>query len=262
MKFITVPVFACLLWSCTKEYNKESRMDDVLLKSVTRMGRDSLIYQYRIDLQNRFIIEEYDSRRTGAGEKTQTVLYRNNGIIEKVVHRGGDFALSGIDSVVYSIGYYCNRYSYKVATYTVASTPYYDSTAYSYYGKDHIAIEEHFINNLRTKKEYIYTGDNLTLHRNWEYKNGSYNLLSEEFYTYDDRPAPLFLGVEAILAGKTNLISANNPLEYSYKGINNVRTYVAAYSYYAGGKPTSALLHYTNPEANFSSSYRYKESLQ
>lgn len=263
MKHIVSFLLVLLLFGCTKEYSCENCMDGLLVKSVTRMNTDSFVYAYRYDARYRLTIEDFDSRWGAAVKKTETVLERANDHINKVIYKGSDLTALGLDSISYNIGYNGSRYTYKAGVYSIFSTMHADSTVYTYSSFGRIGAEERFVNNEPVSKTvYTYTPEgNLSGIKVHKFNSGSYVVISEEVYTYDNHPAPLILGHDAVIAGKTYLLSPNNPIAYTYTSSGNTYSTTTNYSYNDRGKPATATANYTNTNVYFTTSYHYSNDL-
>ena len=253
---------------------------NLLAKTVFTSGSNVATKIFQYDAQNRLAWYSNTSTEPGYFEDTSRIVWDAGGHVAQIIYSSDTTKLRfpdpKVDSVVYNIFYdaAASKYTYKLTQYTMFTTKYKDSMAYSYDANSHITQANDYYFDFKTTKTYIkwatydYAYNDQGDLTNWKttYVNIDNNNTSypfEKIYTYEDKGVNVLnLGNNAIVIGipeyysgrvpKTMVLTA--PLDPQY---NESLTY--AYTYNTLYRPLKAdITDAANSNAKSSMVYTYQ----
>ncbi|MBD0366833.1 MAG: hypothetical protein ICV53_12110 [Flavisolibacter sp.] len=274
------PLLLCTLLlfliSCMKEKSLEGdgNRSPLLIRSVARIGSDSITNNYDYDGKRRLMHYHTISTFQGASDNFEIFFRRNTtGIIQQAVIRSSQFQTVGVDSLAFQMNYDAGkrRYTSRVATFTLFSNIYKDSIAYTYDASGNIIKSEEFIDDAISggyqefvKTEYTYGAQNSPVKANsfsFEPTTGKYEAVIETTYEYDSNINPLPLSIEAFVMENPQLISAHNATKISAKDLTNTsatQTTSYQFTYDRDKKPESAILTSSDIQGALTVTYIYR----
>ena len=272
-------VSVVLLFSCKKERSFDPddnpgggpAAGNLLARTVTKFGTDSIGTFYEYDAQKRLVIYKTGGSLLGSTIEAEIKLVRNSqGIIQKSILKTDFFASMGIDSIVRIVHTNAQSgYSSMVAAYFDGFDDVKDSTIFSYNTSGKINMVEYYYDDgtgyqKDGKTEYTYdaTG-NVVKEKNYFFNTASngYEAYDESVYEFDSKTNPIFLGNEGFVLGDIITISPNNQTKKTYTDLtdptqNGVAT--SAYTYNLSNKPVSAAQNDQSFPLPFVTTYYYK----
>lgn len=272
---------AFLLFSCEKERSFDpdgnntggSTNGELLTRTVTKFGTDSIVAIYDYDAQKRLISYKTFGSVAGSSVEIELKFVRNSqGIIQKSILKTDFFASMGIDSVVRNVHYDASksRYTSMAAAYFDGSDDVQDSTLFTYNAAGKISSVEYFFDyatgvySKDGKADYTYDGNgNVIKEKNYFFDAGAnaYEAYDESVYEFDSKVNPIFLGNEGFVFGDIITFSPNNQIKKTYTDLadpsqNGVAT--STYTYNSSNKPVSAAQNDQSFPLPFATTYYYK----
>jgi hypothetical protein len=232
---------------------------NLLGKVVSTTGKDSTIFTYKYDAQNRLVWYSNTSTMADYLEDTSSIVRDDNGIIKKILYNwdsSSKYPDPKLDTLVYNLAYNSttSHYTSKVLAYKSYNFNFKDSSAYTYDAQNRIVREDvYYFDYVKTrtyqpttKRELVYNASGyVTNLKTVYYKVDGINDYPYEItYTYEDKGLNLLnLGNEAVLLGLEQDFSAHvpktmvstHPLSPQYN-----HSYTYTYTYNSKYRPLTA----------------------
>lgn len=273
MQKLTI-IFCVLTYSllaCTKEKSIENgggAKQSLLVKTVARLGNDSLVDTYGYDGGNRLINYTSSIHIQGNVLQTNATFERDGSGVIKTFTLGTN---QSPDQVVYTLNHNGTQYTSAIASFIISGQNIKDSTAFTYDGGGRLTQKEEFYDNGFSagyveafKTAYAYDGNgNVIKATYYEYDEvtGTYNATSEVTYEYDTKVNPLRLGIEAFLLDEAERSSASNATKMNLSDITDPtqnETITISYTYNNDGRPSTASLLYSSVGVPFPTTFYYQ----
>ena len=256
---VIIPILTIVLFSCQKEVDFAngggggSTGVTRLVKTVTKYGSDSIVYNYIYNSSGKIIGVNISGSDGGQPIDYRLNYVRNSaGIIQKQILKSNDFISLGIDSIVSIVSYDAanNRYKNSVSVLSFLGLSVRDSIVFQYDGSGKY-ISEIDYNDVGAgyesswKKEYIYSVSNLGSEKYYSYDAISSSFVLEEtsVYSYDSKINPLQFISDAPVLNMNPFYSANNIITETYTDATDPsNNYVSnvTYVYNSSNRPTSS----------------------
>jgi hypothetical protein len=267
LKTILIPTYfivsVLILYSCQKEIdakilNKVSSnpcVSDLLVKIVSRTGKDSLIYTFEYDGANRMIRQVITSfSQQNPVSSDRKIIRDSQGIITQIVDKSDNTADSAVVNVFHNS--ITGRYTYTTQEFYPYGLLIKDSIVFFYDASGKIVEKDvyldHFTNGayltLDDRYEYIYDGaGNVTMEKGYDRDQATNVMLFESTfeYSYDNKKnAQRFDMGEAFVIYDPSSISAHNRTltkvtDFLYPIYN--ATYTQQYTYNSCDKPIASI---------------------
>ena len=238
--FLVVVAFVMLvITSCQKEIdwgtsNNQSSSGDLLVKSVSKSGTDSVITLYTYNAARKIMKEKITGISGGIDASNEFRYYRNtSNIITHYTQINPNLSAVGIDSVVTQVNYNSTsgRYTSTVSEISLMGFSVRDSTVLVYGANGKVTntdlyqsiplISPVYEISLRVKYTYDAAG-NLT--QQDFFSVDPLTLVEDPVsiikYTYDTKTAAIKFDNESFVMGKADNVSVNNATKVEFIDIN------------------------------------------
>lgn len=246
---------------CQKEIDwglSASSGGDLLVKTVSKNGTDSVVTAYTYNSSKKLINEKMTGMSQGIDAGNEYRYYRNgSGIITHYVQINPNLVLAGIDSVVTYVNYDASssRYTSSVSELSLLGFTVRDSAAIVYSSNGKVGQLDQYQKivllgggyEISARIKYIYDASGNMIRQDF-YSVDPVTLAEDLFstiqYTFDTHPSAIRLDNEGFAIGKPDLTSLNNAASVDFTDASdptNNFTISNVYTYNPSNKPATAV---------------------